>query len=159
MEFDNIQILGCKIAKVTTMDYHSNLDGFNYSVDNDDTPHPDLRNAMLAFASDFAEAYYILGKEKDKFIPDGFTITEAKGIHSITISGKILTHHDEKVSTNSGKIKLSGVDSLETKLKRLRTELFAFFYKGKSAQLDWVQEQEKAEQEKQEKKEEPAEAE
>lgn len=131
MIFDNIQILACKFGKKVSMDYYNKIDNLNYNVEDGELPHPDLRNAMKAFQENLAESHYVLGTDKDNFVPNGFIIQEKKDKFFVKVSGKMTTNEDDKVSVNSGNLDM---EPLEEKVATLRQELFEFFFEGKNAQ-------------------------
>jgi len=139
MNFENIQILACKFGKKVSMDYYNKLDSLNYNVEDGELPHPDLSGAMKAFQGELAESHYVLGTDKDNFVPNGFSINEKKDRFFVKVTGKMTTNEDDKVSVNSGNLDM---DPLEEKVATLRQELFEFFFKGKNAQakLDFKEE-------------------
>ena len=150
MKQDDIQIIGCKVAKKVSIDYYDTRDGYNYNVENSEYPHPDLVEAIGAFKNNLAESHYILGTDMDNFKPVGFQIHEAKGKFSVIILGKLTTLHGDKVTCSSGKIPVEedGVDNL---LKELRGELYAYFFNGKTAQGNLFEAGEKKIEEKEKK--------
>ena len=131
MNFENIHILACKFGKKVKMDYYNKLDSLNYSVEDGDLPHPDLSGAMKAFQGELAESHYVLGDEKNNFVPTGFSVEEKKDKFFVKVSGKMTTDQDDKVAVNSGNLDM---EPLEDKVDILRQELFAFFFEGKNAQ-------------------------
>jgi len=130
---NQIQILSCKIGKKVSISYYDNRDGYNYNVENEEYPHPDLKNAINAFQKDLAESHYILGEEMEYFHPNGFQSHEAKGKFSVILYGKLDTLHDDKVTVKSGKIPVEE-EGIEDKLAVLRKELYNYFFDGKTAQ-------------------------
>lgn len=136
MKAEHIEILSCKFSKVISMEYHNKVDTLNYGVeDGDELPHPDLKKALVALSPDLAAAHYILGEERENFLPSGFSITKAGNddtIDQVSISGKLITSHGDKVTITSGDIPLTS-KGLEEKIGTLRTELWAFFFNLKTA--------------------------
>ena len=130
---DQIQILSCKIGKKISIDYYDNKDGYNYSVENEEYPHPDLKTAMDAFQRVLAESHYILSEEMEYFHPNGFQVHESKGKFSVILYGKLDTLYGDKVTVKSGKIAVEE-DGIEERLDTLRAELYAYFFGGKTAQ-------------------------
>jgi len=148
MEFTDIQILGCKVAKKVSMNYYHPKEGLNYNVDDGEYPHPDLVEAVLAFRNHLAESHYIVGGEQDYFKPQGFVIHEDKEVFSIVVTGKLTTLEGDVVPCKSGKINTAEDSEIENKLATLREELFAYFFRGKSAQGDLFEDVEKKEEDK-----------
>ena len=137
MKAYNIHILACKIGKVISVDYFNKTDSKNYSVEDDEVPHPDLRKALMAFQEDLASAYSIMNDEVVKcFVPTGFSVTETKGQFFLIISGKFETRHQDSVTVTSGKIPMEDSDKLVVKLNTLRTELWEYQWNSKSAQQE-----------------------
>lgn len=136
MKAEHIEILSCKFSKTITMAYHNKVDTLSYDVeDGDRPPHPDLKKALIPLHVEFAAAHYVLGEERENFIPDGFVITKAgdKEIKDqVKITGKIQTSHEDKVTCNSGDIPMTS-KGLEDKIEALRVELWAFFFNEKTA--------------------------
>ncbi len=136
MKAEHIEILSCKFGKTITMAYHNKVDTFNYDVeDGDRPPHGDLKKALIPLHVEFAAAHYVLGEERENFIPDGFVITKAgdkETIDQVKITGKIITAHKDKIGNNSGDIPMT-TKGLEEKIELLRVELWAFFFNEKTA--------------------------
>ena len=136
MKANTIEILACKFGKVISMKFHNKMDDLNYDVeDGDRPPHPDLKKALVPLHIEFAAAHYVLGEERENFIPDGFVITKAgdkETIDQVKITGKIQTSHGDKVTSNSGDIPMTS-KGLEEKIEALRVELWAFFFNEKTA--------------------------
>ncbi len=136
MKAEHIEILACKFGKNVSMKYFNKVDSLNYDVeDGDEVPHPDLKKALVALHPDLAAAHYILGEERENFLPSGFSITKAGDddkIDQVNISGKLVTAHGSKIPINSGDIPMTS-KGLEEKIETLRTEYWAFFFNEKSA--------------------------
>ena len=136
MESSKIEILSCKFGKSLSMGYFSKVDTLNYEVeDGDETPHPDLKKALVALHPDLAAAHYVLGDERENFQPSGFSITKAgndESIDQVKVTGNLVTSHGNKVSVTSGDIPLTS-KGLEDKIELLRVELWAFFFNNKTA--------------------------
>ena len=118
------------------MDYHSKIDDRNHGLEEEDeVPHPDLKKALVALHPDFAKAHYVLGEERENFIPNGFSITKAgneDAIDQVNITGKLVTSYKNKISITSGDIPMTS-KGLEEKINTLRVELWAFFFNSKTA--------------------------
>lgn len=136
MKAEHIEILSCKFGKTISMAYFNKVDTLNYDVeDGDELPHPDLKKALVVLHPDMAAAHYVLGEERENFLPSGFSITKAgdeDSIDQVSIAGKLETSHGDKVSINSGDIPMTK-KGLEEKINTLRTELWAFFFNSKTA--------------------------
>jgi len=137
MEFENIYITAAKFGKKIEMTYNNHEDSKNYTVDAQEIPHPDLKEALLAFQSDMAESLFITKEPLfKKFTPNKFIVSEKKGIFTVEIKGKMKTQGEEMVNATSGPLQL--VDDpnhkLTLKLNTLRKELFAYFFEDKTAQ-------------------------
>ena len=136
MKANELEILACKFGKIISIEYYNKVDTLNYGVENgDELPHPDLKKALVALCPDMAAAHYVLGEEREKFLPSGFSITKAgdeDSIDQVSIAGKLVTSHGDKVSINSGDIPMTS-KGLEEKINTLRTELWAFFFNSKTA--------------------------
>ena len=136
MEAKHIQILSCKFGKTIEMSYHNKVDTLTYDVkDGDETPHPDLKKALVALHPYLAAAHYVLGEERENFLPKGFKVTEAGNedtIDQVSIFGELINAYDNSVAVNSGNIPIN-TGELEEKIETLRTELWAFFFNNKTA--------------------------
>lgn len=137
MKKESVQILGCKMGKVITVDYFNLEDQLNYTVQDNQVPHPDLKETLLDFRDDLAGAFSVLGEAKYNFIPNGFKVTESEGEFFITISGKFTTRHDDTINVSSGKIMLGTVKTdIHNKLNHAREELFQYIWVGKSSEQE-----------------------
>ena len=137
MEFKNVHILACKVGKNIQMDYLDLKDQYNYSVEGDELPHPDLRKALMELQDDLAGAHYAMSDDiVEKFTPTGFSVTEKEGDFYLTIKGKMITAQDDSINITSGKLLLDydPNDDLVVKLNTLRVELFNYIFKDKKAQ-------------------------
>ena len=136
MKREEVQILGCKISKVISVDYFNKVDHKNYSVEDDAMPHPDLREALMDLQDDLAGAYSVIGDAKENFIPKGFSVTENDGQFFLTITGKFETRHEDTINISSGKIPMEDdpEDELVVKLNLLRDELYQYQWGDKSAE-------------------------
>jgi hypothetical protein len=137
---EQISILGCKVGKKIVMDYYSIPEGKNYSVENDETPHPNLMKALHAFNRELAEEHYIEDVEGiSNFMTNGFSINEKEGEYSLILSGKLVTAHEDTISVSSGKIPYNANGDImnnviEEKLLDLRECLFQYMFEDVNAQ-------------------------
>ena len=137
MKLENVQILACKVGRIVKIDYFDKLDSRNHSIEDDEIVHPDLREALMAFKDDMAEAYYSVSHSlSDHFTPNEFAVTESDGTFFLTIKGKFDTTHEDSINVTSGKIAMADdpTNDLVLKLNILRSELFEYFWKDKNAQ-------------------------
>lgn len=136
MKATEIEILACKFGKIISMKYYNKVDSLNYDVeDGDELPHPDLKKALVALHPDLAASHYVLGEERENFMPSGFSITKAGNedtIDQVNIPGKLGTSHGDKVSINSGDIPITS-KGLDEKINNIRVELWSFFFNSKTA--------------------------
>ena len=136
MEANQIEILSCKFGKKLSMGYYNRVDTLNYDVeDGDETPHPDLKKALVALHPDLAASHYVLGEERENFQPTGFSITKAGDedkIDQVNIDGKLVNSYGDKITIKSGNIPINS-KGLEEKIDTLRTEYWAFFFNEKTA--------------------------
>jgi len=134
MKFDDINIIEASIGgKIKKIKYDHIRESRPYTIEEEETPHPDMLKAFYAFKKDMAEAYYHLSNETiDNFSIDGFAISEDSKSFSICLKGKMITSHKDSVTVNSGNIPVEG-DVVE-KLATVREELFKYLFEGKSAQ-------------------------
>ena len=102
MKAEHIEILSCKFGKTITMAYFNKVDSLNYDVeDGDDPPHADLKKALVALHPDLAATHYVLGEERENFLPHGFSITKAgneEKVDQVEILGKLQTTGGDKVT-------------------------------------------------------------
>lgn len=135
MKVNAIEILSCKFGKTISMAYYNKVDGLNYDVeDGDDPPHPDLKKALVALHPDLAAAHYVIGEERENFLPNGFSITKAGDddkIDQVNITGKLVTAHDKKITISSGDIPMNS-KGLEDKIENFRVDLWGFFFNDKN---------------------------
>lgn len=135
MNEKNVQILGCKIGKTIIVEYYNKSDGRNYTVEDDEIAHPDMKEALLDFKQEMAQAFYSLNKEVvDSFTPTGFAVSDVKEKFFLDIKGKFSTSHKDTINVSSGKIELKENSPVSKKLLKLRRELFLYFFEGKCAQ-------------------------
>jgi len=137
MKKNEIEILSGQVKGTRiSMEYYNNLDGLNYSVEDDDEPHPDLKKALVAMHVDLATAHYVIGEEREKFRPLEFEITKAGDgedtTDQIVIKGKLETYHGKLLTINSGEIPMDN-DTLREKVETLREELWGYFFNEKNA--------------------------
>lgn len=135
MEAHQIEVLAVKFGKIITLGYHDKVDDRNKGIDEEEAPHPDLKKALVALHPYLASAFYVLGEERENFIPTGFSITKAGGeetIDQVEISGKISTSHGKKIGVKSGDIPIN-VKGFENIIENIQAEVWAFFFNGKTA--------------------------
>lgn len=146
MKQENVQILSGKMGKVVKIDYFDKTDSRNHSIEDEEIVHPHLREAMMAFKGDVAEAFYSVSQSLAEYIvPNEFIVTEKKGLFFLTIKGKFATSHGDEVSISSGAIPLENdpTDDLVIKLNTLRSELWEYFWNDKNAQMKMEFDQDK----------------
>ena len=137
MQRDEIIILSGKIGKTIEMSYFHKQESKNYSVEDDEAPHPDLKKSFEALKEHLALAHYAEGEDQDHFIPNGFTVHEKDGIYSLEVKGKLVTYHDDTINVTSGKIpyeehgKIVDED-IGSKLADIRWELYDYMFGGKT---------------------------
>lgn len=134
MKREQVQILHVKFGKVIEIDYFDKRDGRNHSIEDDEIAHKDLKDALMAFKSDVAEAYYSISHTLADYItPNEVTVTEKKGNFFLTVKGKFATAQNDEVGITTGAIPLSiePDDDLVVKLNTLRGELWEYFWNDK----------------------------
>jgi len=139
MKREQITILGCKVGKSISMTYFHIAESKNYTVENDETPHPDLMKALHAFNVDLAESFHVSGNDVDNYKATGFIIHEKKGNFYVTITGKVVTAHEATVGISSGQIPYNANgdimnNEMEEKLLDMREALFQYMFEGVGAQ-------------------------
>lgn len=140
MKMNQITILSCKMGRIITMGYHHIAEDKNYKIENDEVPHPDLKNALTDFAQDMANALYAYEDDDiGHFVPNEMIVHENKGGFSLEIKGKCNTTEDCLVNVSSGRIMYEeGGEvinkTLKTKLEHLRVELFKYMFEDKNSQ-------------------------
>lgn len=134
MKKDDINIIEASMGgKVKKVRYDHLRESRPYTVEEEETPHPDLKMALDAFKMDMAEAYGHLDQDAvSKFTVNEFHIEEKAKTFSINLKGKMETTHSETVNVTSGPIPIVG-DLIE-KLATVRDELFKYVFEGKSTQ-------------------------
>lgn len=135
-----ISILSCKLGRIITMGYHNIAEDKNYKIENDEVPHPDLKEALTDLNTDLANALYVYDNDDVRhFVPNGFVVHENKGGFSLEIKGKCNTTEDCLVNVSSGRIMYEEGGEvinkeLKAKLEHVRIELFKYMFEDKGSQ-------------------------
>ena len=135
MQEKNVQIVKCKIGKTVSVDYLNHKDGRSYNVEDEELPHPDMKEALLAFREDLAGAYLIMNADtREKFVPNGFVVHENEESSFVTVVGKFETAHGDMINVNSGKIPVEEGKEVAKRILNLRRELYMYLFDGKCSQ-------------------------
>jgi len=130
MKYENLIITKFKKSNNLTVTYEGE-DKREYSITDEQIPHPDLVKALSALNNKLAESFYVNPEYYDKYECTGFTKIIKGEIEYILLTGKVKNPDDNTVGISSGHIDVS---SIEKEFKKLCTEILEYFFKQKTAQ-------------------------
>ena len=130
MEYENLNITKFKLSSNLTVTYEGE-DGREYSITDNQVPHPDLTMALKAFVSRLASMFY--AKSDKDYSCTGFTKSSKGEDEFLVLTGKVLSPEGHTIGISSGQIDTDDTEIKDT-LTVLCKEILEYFFKGKTAQ-------------------------